>query len=62
VADLGEPFRGGWEPAEVVALLADAGFDDVEDLDRSAIRTRYLGLPPSPVAGGAHVVRARRTG
>ncbi len=61
VARLGEPFRGGWQPAELLALLADAGFDDVEDLDRSAIRTRYLGLPPSPEPGGAHVIRARRT-
>lgn len=61
VAGLGEPFRGGWEPAEMLALLADAGFDDVEDLDRSAIRSRYLGLPPRPAPGGAHVVRARRS-
>jgi methyltransferase (TIGR00027 family) len=61
VAGLGEPFRGAWEPAEMLALLADAGFDDVEDLDRSGIRTRYLGLPPRPAPGGAHVVRARRT-
>jgi methyltransferase (TIGR00027 family) len=62
VAELGEPFRGGWEPAEMLALLADAGFDEVEDLDRSAIRSRYLGLPPRPAPGGAHVIRARRTG
>jgi hypothetical protein len=61
VAELGEPFRGGWELAELLALLAEAGFDDVEDLDRSGIRTRYLGLPPAPAAGGAHVVRARRS-
>lgn len=61
VAELGEPFRGGWEPAEMLVLLADAGFDEVEDLDRSGIRTRYLGLPAGPSAGGAHVVRARRT-
>jgi methyltransferase (TIGR00027 family) len=62
VAELGEPFRGGWTVDEILALLAGAGFDDVEDLDRSAIRTRYLGLPPGPAAGGAHVVRAHRTG
>jgi methyltransferase (TIGR00027 family) len=61
VAELGEPFRGGWQPAEMLALLADAGFDDVDDLDRSGIRTRFLGLPPSPAPGGAHVVRAHRT-
>jgi methyltransferase (TIGR00027 family) len=61
VAELGEPFRGGWALGEMLALLADAGFDEVEDLDRSGIRTRYLGLPPAPAPGGAHVVRARRT-
>src|SRR3954468_8966657 len=60
VAELGEPFRGGWEQPEMLALLVDAGFDEVEDLDRSGIRTRYLGLPAGPAAGGAHVVRARR--
>jgi methyltransferase (TIGR00027 family) len=62
VADLGEPFRGGWDIADMLALLAELGFDDVEDLDRSAIRTRYLRLPPGrDRPGGAHVVRARRS-
>jgi O-methyltransferase involved in polyketide biosynthesis len=61
VAELGEPFRGGWQPAEVLPLLADAGFDDVEDLDRSGIRTRYLGLSAVDRPGGAHVIRARRS-
>jgi methyltransferase (TIGR00027 family) len=59
VAELGEPFRGGWDLAEMTNLLADLGFDDVEDLDRSGIRTRYLGLGPDESPGGAHVVRAR---
>jgi O-methyltransferase involved in polyketide biosynthesis len=61
VAELGEPFRGGWQRVEMLGLLADAGFDDVDDLDRAGIRTRYLGLPPAPAPGGAHVIRARRT-
>jgi methyltransferase (TIGR00027 family) len=61
VAELGEPFRGGWDIAELLALLADLGLDDVEDLDRSAIRTRFLGLGPADRPGGAHVIRARRT-
>jgi methyltransferase (TIGR00027 family) len=61
VADLGEPFMGGWDAAEMLALLASLGFDDVEDLGRSEIRTRYLGLPPDDRPGGAHVVRARVT-
>ena len=59
VAELGEPFRGGWDIAEMVALLAELGFGDVEDLGRSEIRTRYLGLGPDDRPGGAHVVRAR---
>jgi len=59
VAELGEPFRGGWDIAEMAALLAELGFDDVEDLGRSEIRTRYLGLGPDDRPGGAHVVRAR---
>jgi methyltransferase (TIGR00027 family) len=59
VAELGEPFRGGWEISEMRALLTGLGFDDVEDLGRSEIRTRYLGLGPDDRPGGAHVVRAR---
>lgn len=61
VAELGEPFRGGWDLAEMTALLAELGFDDVEDLGRSEIRTRYLGLTPDDRPGGAHVIRARRS-
>jgi len=61
VAELGEPFRGGWDIAEMTTLLTDLGFDDVEDLGRSQIRTRYLGLPPDHRPGGAHVLRARRS-
>jgi O-methyltransferase involved in polyketide biosynthesis len=61
VAELGEPFRGGWDIAEMTTLLADLGFDDVEDVSRPEIRERYLGLPPGPSGGGAHVVRARRS-
>ena len=61
VAELGEPFRGGWDLAEMTTLLAELGFDDLEDLGRSEIRTRYLGLGPDDRPGGAHVLRARRS-
>ena len=61
VAELGEPFRGGWDITEMRTLLTALGFDDVEDLGRSEIRTRYLGLGPDDRPGGAHVVRARRS-
>jgi methyltransferase (TIGR00027 family) len=61
VAGLGEPFRGGWDAGEMHRLLAGLGFDDVEDLDRSAIRARYLELPADERPGGARVLRARRS-
>lgn len=61
VAAAGEPFSERWEPAELAALLAESGFDDVEDLGRPEIRSRYLGLEPGPPGGGGHVARARRT-
>jgi methyltransferase (TIGR00027 family) len=61
VAELGEPFRGGWDSVEMHRLLAGLGFDEIEDLDRSAIRARYLGLPPTDRPGGARVLRARRS-
>ena len=62
VAAAGEPFTGRWDPAELAALLAETGFDDVEDLGRQEIRVRYLGLDPGEPGGGGHVVRARRPG
>jgi methyltransferase (TIGR00027 family) len=61
VAELGEPFTGRWDPAELTGLLAQAGFDDVENVGRPEIRARYLGLEPGPPGGGGHVVRARRS-
>lgn len=62
VADLGEPLTTGWRPAELHALLTGVGLSEIEDLDRSAIRERYLGRPADGRPGGAHVVRARRPG
>jgi len=60
VAAAGEPFSERWQPAELMAMLAASGFDEVEDLGRPEIRARYLGLEPGPPGGGGHVVRARR--
>jgi methyltransferase (TIGR00027 family) len=60
VAAAGEPFTGRWDPADLAALFAASGFDDVEDLGRPEMRERYLGLEPGPPGGGARVVRARR--
>jgi methyltransferase (TIGR00027 family) len=42
VAAAGEPVVATYSRAEVVALLAEAGFGDVELLDASALRDRYL--------------------
>ena len=59
VADLGEPLLDGWETADLHDLLRSVGFTDLEDLGRPEIRSRYLGKPPGPTAGGGHVLRAR---
>jgi methyltransferase (TIGR00027 family) len=60
VAALGEPLTPRWAPGEMSSLLGSLGFDDVEDLGRPEIRSRYLGLEPGPPGGGGHIVRARR--
>ena len=41
------------------SLLAALGFDDVEVLGRSEIRTRYLGLGPDAGRAARTSVRAR---
>lgn len=61
VAEVGEPLRPGRDTATVHAMLREAGFDEVEDIGRKEIRSRYLGLPPGDADGDAHVVRARVT-
>lgn len=42
VARAGEPFRLGFEPAELRQLLRECGFAHVEDLDGAAIAVRYF--------------------
>jgi methyltransferase (TIGR00027 family) len=42
VARAGEPFRLGFDPAELRELLMDCGFMRVEDLDGDAIHARYF--------------------
>jgi len=61
VASVGEPLRPGLESADLHAMLRDAGFDEVEDLGRREIRSRYLGAPPGDAEGDAHVLRALRS-
>jgi len=55
VGRIGEPMITTFSTPELHDLLAGLGFATVIDLDRAAIRIRYLGLPP----GGAHVIAAR---
>ena len=59
VAELGEPFTDPIDPAELDAILREAGFGEIEDLGGAQIATRFFGLPASTPAGGGHVVRAR---
>ncbi|SDD41375.1 class I SAM-dependent methyltransferase [Nocardioides lianchengensis] len=59
VADLGEPLLEGWSTPDLHDLLRSLGFTSIEDLGRPEIRSRYLGKPPGPPAGGGHVLCAR---
>ena len=61
VTDLGEPFTGGLHTEELHALLRRLGFDEIEDIGRREIRSRYLGRPPGDEDGDAHVLRALRS-
>ncbi|GAA4696272.1 SAM-dependent methyltransferase [Nocardioides conyzicola] len=62
VAEVGEPLSAGLEPETLHVLLAELGFDEVEDLDRPQIRQRFLGRPGGTETGGAHLLRARAGG
>lgn len=62
VAALGEPFTDPIVPEDLAVTLRDAGFTDVEDLDRAGIVARYLGLPSDTPGGGGHIVHARASG
>jgi methyltransferase (TIGR00027 family) len=42
VARAGEPFRLGFDPAELRELLMECGFTRVEDLDGDAVNARYF--------------------
>jgi methyltransferase (TIGR00027 family) len=62
VAEVGEPWISFFEPQEVATGLWAAGFTDIEDIGRSEIDQRYLGLPANPDAkSGGRIVRASQT-
>lgn len=58
VAAVGEPLTDPLPPQQMWGMLGDAGFCAVDDLDRPAIRSRLLGLPPAGDSGGGHIVVA----
>lgn len=59
VRRLGEPMISTFDTGELHELLTGLGLGRIVDLDRTAIRARYLGLPPADEPGGAHVIAAR---
>jgi hypothetical protein len=60
VASFGEPWLSLFAPAEMAALLSEAGFASFEDLGpyEIASRLKYLS-PPRLGTPGGHVVHAR---
>lgn len=58
VAAVGEPLTDPLPPEDMREILTGAGFVTIDDLDRPAIRSRLLGLPPAGDAGGGHIVVA----
>ena len=55
VARVGEPFRSGFEPAELRRLLLDCGFTRVEDLDGTAMAARYFAQRADGLTVGGRV-------
>jgi methyltransferase (TIGR00027 family) len=62
VAAIGEPFLSHFEPAELHADLAAAGFAEIDDLDPQALTTGYVRpgapAPDPPRTRGGHVLFA----
>jgi len=62
VAALGEPWISRFRPKELAALLAEAGFDAVEDLGPAEIARRFYGEARDDGPGGHLVCAARLDG
>ena len=60
-AKVGEPWIGLMAPAAIAREFADLGLSDIEDLDLSRLRQRYLGERPAEGTAdfGLHVLHAR---
>jgi methyltransferase (TIGR00027 family) len=61
VAEIGEPLRSFFQPAELQRDLRALGFSFVEDADAAALNARYFSQRNDGLAlgGTAHVMRAR---
>ncbi len=57
-AAVGEPLSEPIPPARLHRMLGEAGFRQIDDLDRPRIRTRILGVEPAGDSGGGHIVAA----
>lgn len=58
VADAGEPFVFGFDPAELPAYLAERGWTQLEDISTTEALVRH-GLDPSGVPAFYRIARAR---
>ncbi|RAZ84564.1 SAM-dependent methyltransferase [Mesorhizobium hawassense] len=61
VAAIGEPWISFFVPDELAKSLAEAGFDDIEDLDSGDIAARFTRSPGNKSNSGGHILRARRS-
>ncbi|RUT98622.1 SAM-dependent methyltransferase [Mesorhizobium sp. USDA-HM6] len=62
VAAAGEPWISFFVPGELRKSLNDLGFDDIEDLESSAIAARFARAPNAGRSNsGGHILRARRS-
>ncbi|MDX8482239.1 SAM-dependent methyltransferase [Mesorhizobium sp. VK24D] len=61
VASVGEPWISFFDPDALATSLNDLGFDEVEDLESSAIAARFSSAPNAGRSNsGGHLLRARR--
>lgn len=60
VAAIGEPWISFFTPGELANSLTELGFDEIEDLESSAIAARFGRGPTGRSNSGGHVLRARR--
>ncbi|MEV6071475.1 SAM-dependent methyltransferase [Nocardia sp. NPDC052001] len=62
MTELGEPWLSLFTAPEFAVLLKELGFDEIEDLDWSAMIERFAPDNPAEDLVGGHVLRAGHTG